>query len=58
MLLNSIFKKYETIITVEDGTVKGGFGSAILEFAALNKYNNTNYTISVCLPKNYNKDYI
>ncbi len=40
-LLNSIFKKYETIITVEDGTVKGGFGSAILEFAALNKYNNT-----------------
>ena len=40
-LLISIFKKYETIITVEDGTVKGGFGSAILEFAALNKYNNT-----------------
>ncbi len=40
-LLNSIFKKYETIITVEDGTVKGGMGSAILEFAASNKYNNT-----------------
>ena len=39
-LLTSIFKKHETIITVEDGTVKGGFGSAILEFAALNKYNN------------------
>ena len=40
-LLTSIFKKHETIITVEDGTVKGGFGSAILESAALNKYNNT-----------------
>lgn len=40
-LLNSIFEKHETIITVEDGALKGGFGSAILEFAALNKYNNT-----------------
>ncbi|MBB3124270.1 1-deoxy-D-xylulose-5-phosphate synthase [Mesoflavibacter sabulilitoris] len=36
-LLHSILKKHHTIITVEDGTVSGGFGSAILEFAA--KYN-------------------
>ena len=36
-LLHSILKKHDTIITVEDGTVSGGFGSAILEFAA--KYN-------------------
>jgi len=46
-LLKSIFEKHETIITVEDGTVKGGFGSAILEFAALNKYNNTIENIGI-----------
>ncbi|MDO6598936.1 1-deoxy-D-xylulose-5-phosphate synthase [Tenacibaculum sp. 1_MG-2023] len=40
-LLHTIFKKYKTIITVEDGTVKGGFGSAILEFASENNYSNT-----------------
>jgi 1-deoxy-D-xylulose-5-phosphate synthase len=36
--LHSIFKKFESVITIEDGTVKGGFGSAILEFAAANQY--------------------
>ena len=29
---------YKNIITVEDGVIKGGFGSAILEFAAKNNY--------------------
>jgi 1-deoxy-D-xylulose-5-phosphate synthase len=38
-LLHTIFKKYNTIITVEDGILLGGFGSAILEFAAKNNYN-------------------
>ena len=37
-LLHEVFKKYSKIITVEDGTVKGGFGSAILEFMAANNY--------------------
>ena len=37
-LLHIIFKKYNTIITVEDGILLGGFGSAILEFAAKNNY--------------------
>jgi 1-deoxy-D-xylulose-5-phosphate synthase len=37
--LHSIFTKYESIITVEDGVIKGGFGSAILEFAATHNYN-------------------
>lgn len=37
-LLHEVFKKYSKIITVEDGTVKGGFGSAILEFMASNNY--------------------
>ncbi|MBN2867959.1 MAG: 1-deoxy-D-xylulose-5-phosphate synthase [Flavobacteriaceae bacterium] len=39
-LLNKILKKHKTIITVEDGTVSGGFGSVILEFAAKHNYNN------------------
>ena len=40
-LLHSIFKKFEKIITIEDGTVNGGFGSAILEFTAEHNYKNT-----------------
>ena len=39
-LLHEACKKYEKLITVEDGTIKGGFGSAILEFIAKHKYNN------------------
>jgi 1-deoxy-D-xylulose-5-phosphate synthase len=38
-LLHEVFSKYSKIITVEDGTIKGGFGSAILEFMAENNYN-------------------
>ena len=37
-LLHTIFSKFETIITIEDGVVSGGFGSAILEFASANNY--------------------
>ena len=36
--LDAIFNEFEKIITIEDGTIKGGFGSAILEFASQNKY--------------------
>ena len=38
--LHIIFNEFEKIITIEDGTIKGGFGSAILEFASQNKYPN------------------
>jgi 1-deoxy-D-xylulose-5-phosphate synthase len=38
-LLHSVFQKYSKIITVEDGVVTGGFGSAVLEFMNLNAYN-------------------
>jgi len=34
ILLTKIFSKFDKIITVEDGTIKGGFGSAVLEFMA------------------------
>ncbi|MCD4769445.1 MAG: 1-deoxy-D-xylulose-5-phosphate synthase, partial [Bacteroidales bacterium] len=37
-VLHSIFKKYNKIITVEDGILKGGFGSAVLEFMCDNNY--------------------
>ncbi len=40
-LLHTIFKKFKTIVTIEDGTVVGGFGSAILEFASENNYTET-----------------
>ena len=35
-LLHEVFAKYGKIITIEDGTVVGGFGSAVLEF--MNEY--------------------
>jgi 1-deoxy-D-xylulose-5-phosphate synthase len=38
--LNTIFSNFKTIITIEDGVKKGGFGSAILEFAASNNFKN------------------
>lgn len=37
-LLHEVFSKYSKIITVEDGTVLGGFGSAILEFMNAHHY--------------------
>ena len=37
-LLHTVFSKFETVITLEDGVVKGGFGSAILEFASSYNY--------------------
>ena len=39
-LLHEVFKNYKTIFTIEDGTIKGGFGTAILEFASKNGYKN------------------
>ncbi|MCX7548450.1 1-deoxy-D-xylulose-5-phosphate synthase [Xanthomarina sp. F1114] len=46
-LLHDICKKYQSIITVEDGCITGGFGTAILEFAAQNNYKNTFKTLGV-----------
>jgi 1-deoxy-D-xylulose-5-phosphate synthase len=37
-LLHEVFSRYNKIITVEDGTIVGGFGSAILEFMAAHNY--------------------
>ena len=40
-LLHEIFKKHALILTVEDGSIQGGFGSAVLEFAAKFDYKNS-----------------
>jgi len=40
-VLHEIFNTFETIITIEDGVIKGGFGSSIVEFAAENNYHTT-----------------
>ena len=37
-LLHEIFARYERVLTVEDGAINGGFGSAVLEFMAANNY--------------------
>lgn len=38
VLLHEVFSKFNKVITVEDAALPGGFGSAILEFMALNGY--------------------
>lgn len=37
-LLHEVFSKYSKIVTVEDGCIQGGFGSAIIEFMADNGF--------------------
>ncbi|MBD1393964.1 1-deoxy-D-xylulose-5-phosphate synthase [Mucilaginibacter glaciei] len=37
-LLHEVFQKYAYVITVEDGCLEGGMGTAVLEFMADNKY--------------------
>ena len=37
-LLHEIFQNYQKIVTVEDGTIVGGFGSAVVEFMVQHGY--------------------
>lgn len=37
-ILHEVFKSYKNVITVEDGTLKGGFGSTVLGFMNNNNY--------------------
>jgi len=41
-LLHEVFRKYDKVITIEDGTIIGGLGSAVIEFM-----NDHNYKASV-----------
>jgi 1-deoxy-D-xylulose-5-phosphate synthase len=38
VLLHEVFQKFNKVITIEDGCVQGGMGSAVLEFMADNGY--------------------
>jgi 1-deoxy-D-xylulose-5-phosphate synthase len=38
VMLHEIFTKFDKVITVEDGCVQGGMGSAVIEFMAENEY--------------------
>ena len=38
-LLHTVFNTYKRVVVFEEGTIKGGVGSAILEFAAQYNYN-------------------
>jgi 1-deoxy-D-xylulose-5-phosphate synthase len=40
VLLHEACQRYEKLLTVEDGTIEGGFGSAILEFMNRHGYKN------------------
>ena len=46
-LLHTIFSTFQMIITVEDGTIKGGFGSAVIEFASENNYKQNIRTLGI-----------
>jgi len=38
-MLHEVFQKFDRVITVEDGCIQGGMGSAVLEFMIDNDYN-------------------
>lgn len=38
VMLHEVFGKFNKVITVEDGTIEGGFGSAVIEFMADHGY--------------------
>ncbi|WP_054852065.1 1-deoxy-D-xylulose-5-phosphate synthase [Olleya sp. ITB9] len=39
-MLHEVFKTHDTVVTIEDGTLLGGFGSAIAEFKTKHNYLN------------------
>lgn len=50
-LLHTVFKRFKKIVTVEDGCLMGGFGSAILEF--MNEHNYQAQVIRLGIPDQY-----
>jgi len=50
-MLHDIFSKFDRIITVEDGTIKGGLGSAVIEF--MNQFNYTAKVITLGIPDDF-----
>jgi 1-deoxy-D-xylulose-5-phosphate synthase len=50
-ILHQIFKRFKKVITVEDGTIIGGFGSAVLEFMSENGY--TSQLVRMGIPDSF-----
>lgn len=50
-LLHEVFTKYKKVITIEDGTIIGGIGSAVLEFMGDNNY--SAQVIRLGIPDNF-----
>ncbi|NQT77121.1 MAG: 1-deoxy-D-xylulose-5-phosphate synthase [Bacteroidetes bacterium] len=46
-LLHEVFKSYDHIISVEDGTILGGLGSALLEFQSEHGYNKNIHRLGI-----------
>ncbi len=46
-LIDKACKQYSVLITIEDGTIEGGFGSAVLEYMQEKNYKNTLYRLGV-----------
>ena len=46
-LLKNILEKYKFIITLEDNSIVGGFGSAVIEFMAKNNFTNQIKTLGI-----------
>lgn len=51
MELHAIFKKYDKIITIEDGALQGGFGSIINSFVTKKEYKNK--VVNLGIPDNF-----
>ncbi|MBP2833251.1 1-deoxy-D-xylulose-5-phosphate synthase [Aquimarina sp. U1-2] len=46
-MLTEILEKHTTIITIEEGVTKGGFGSSVIDFANVHNFNNKIITLGV-----------
>ncbi|TFF35813.1 1-deoxy-D-xylulose-5-phosphate synthase [Mucilaginibacter psychrotolerans] len=51
-MLHEVFRKFRCVITVEDGCIEGGMGTALLEFMADNNYQATQ-VIRLGIPDRY-----
>ncbi len=50
-LLKAVLKAYDKIVTIEDGCLQGGFGSAVLEFMADHQF--TNQVVRLGIPDTF-----
>ena len=46
-MLHEVFSKFNKVITVEDGCIQGGFGSAVIEFMADHGYTSRVYRLGI-----------